>query len=81
MITSSLVRDWLSGHGILCRVRRPSERAQRTCCTSPGMSSVVSVLFAKGVEVAVSLTGVGWFKVFSMDDCSLCLRELLFVSD
>ena len=28
----------------------PSERARRTCCTSPGMSSVVSVLFAKGVE-------------------------------
>ena len=45
------------------------------------MSSVVSVLFAKGVEGAVLLTGVGWSKVFSMEDCSLCLRKLLFMSD
>ena len=45
------------------------------------MSSVVSVLFVKGVEGIVSLAGVGWSKVFSMDDCSLCLRVLLFVSD
>ena len=45
------------------------------------MPSVVSVLFAKRVEGAVSLTGVGWSEVFSMDNCSLCLRELLFMSD
>ena len=45
------------------------------------MLSVVSVLFAKGVEGAISLAAVGWSKVFSMDDCSLCLRELLVMSD
>ena len=45
------------------------------------MSSVVSVLFAKGVEGVVSLAGVGWSAVFSIVDCSLCLRELLCVSD
>ena len=45
------------------------------------MSSVVSVLFAKGVEGAISLAEVGWSKVFSMDNCSLCLTELLFVSN
>ena len=39
------------------------------------MASVVSVLLAKGVEGAVSLTGVGWFEVFSMDDCSLAVSE------
>ena len=76
-----LVGDWSSGHRILCRVWQSSERAQRTCCTRPGMSSIVSILFAKGVEATVSLAGVGWSEVFSMDDCSLCLRELLFVSN
>ena len=45
------------------------------------MSSVVSVLFAKGIEGVVSLAEVGWSEVFSMDDCSLCLRELLVVSN
>ena len=79
--TSSLVGDWSSGHGILCRVWWSSEWARRTYCTSPGMSSVVCVLFDKGFEGAISLTEVGWSEVFSMDDCSLCLRELLFMSD
>ena len=41
----------------------------------------MSVLLTKGVEGIVLLAGVGWSEVFSMDDCSLCLRELLFVSD
>ena len=45
------------------------------------MSSVVSVLFAKGVEGTVSLTEFGWSEVFSMGDCSLCLRKLLVVSN
>ena len=45
------------------------------------MSSVVSVLFAKEVEGIVSLAGVGWSAVFSIVDCSLCLRELLCLSD
>ena len=45
------------------------------------MSSVVSVLFAKGVEDIVSLAGVGWSELFSMDDCSLYLRGLLSMSD
>ena len=81
MTNSSLVGDWLSGRGILCRVWWSSERAQRTCYTRSGMSSVVSILFAKGVEGAVLLAGVGWSEVFSMDDCSLCLRKLLFVSN
>ena len=56
-------------------------RGQRTCCTRPGMSSAVSVLFATGVKGAVSLAGVDWSKVFSMGDCSLCLREILVVSN
>ena len=45
------------------------------------MSSAVSILFAKGVEGAASLAGVGWSEVFSMGDCSLCLRELLVVNN
>ena len=45
------------------------------------MSSVVSVLLVKWVEGTISLTGVGWSEVFTMDDCSLYLRELLFVSE
>ena len=81
MTTSSLVGDWSSSRGILCRVWWSSERARRTCCTSPGVSSVVSVLLAKRVEGTVSLTGVGWSEVFSMDDSSLYLRELLFMTD
>ena len=35
----------------------------------------------RGLKGAVSLTGVGWSEVFSMDECSLCLRELLFMRD
>ena len=72
--------DRVHGRGILCRVWWSSEWARRTCCTSPGLSSVVCVLFAKGVEGALLLTELGWSEVYSMDDCSLCLRELLFMS-
>ena len=81
MTTTSLVGDWSSGRRILCRVWWSSKKARCTCCTSPGISSVVGVLFAKGVEGTVSLAGMGWSKVFSMDNCSLCLRELIVMSD
>ena len=80
MTNSLLVGDWSSGRGLLCRVWWSSERALHTCCTRLGMSSVVNVLFTKGVKGTVLPAGVGWSKVSSMDNCSLCLRELLFMS-